>query len=169
MTRWQEGGQSSDRGPITGHKLHETSFVMTLARATEQWGGRQAGMSQKTGRWRSSNVGCSAQARFRQHCPLTICIWFGWVWQILYQYQTTRSKYLFWYWGEVPCLARLNNGCWSQTQCWLWPDSSQLLDGRPGIGREGINKIYDLILDAEIYHAAAFVMTMMDGIASVEF
>ena len=84
-------------------------------------------------------------------------------------YQITRSKYLFWYWGEVPCLARLNNGCWSQTQCWLWPDSSQLLDGRPGIGREGINKIYDLILDAEIYHAAAFVMTMMDGIASVEF
>ena len=52
MTRWQEGGQSSDRGPITGHKLHETSFVMTLARATEQWVGRQAGMSQKTGRWR---------------------------------------------------------------------------------------------------------------------
>ena len=39
----------------------------------------------------------------RQHCRLTICIWFGWVWQILYQ--TTRSKYLFWYWGEVPCLA----------------------------------------------------------------
>ena len=36
-------------------------------------------------------------------------------------------------------------------------------------GREGINKIYDLILDAEIYHAAAFVMTMKDGIASVEF
>ena len=72
MTRWQEGGQSSDRGPITGHKLHETSFVMTLARATEQWDGRQAGMSQKTGRWRSSNVGCSAQARFRQHCRLTI-------------------------------------------------------------------------------------------------
>ena len=26
----------------------------------------------------------------------------GWVWQI--QYQTTRSKYLFWYWNEVPCL-----------------------------------------------------------------
>ena len=25
---------------------------MTLARATEQWVGRQAGMSQKTGRWR---------------------------------------------------------------------------------------------------------------------
>ena len=64
--------------------------------------------------------------------------------------------------------ARPNVGC-GQTQCWLCPDSSQLLDGRPGIGREGINKIYDLILDAEIYHAAAFVMTMMDGIASVEF
>ena len=44
------------------------------------------------------------------------------------------------------------------------------ITGRPAsIGREGINKIYDLILDAEIYHAAAFVMTMMDGIASVEF
>ena len=66
----------------------------------------------------------------------------------------------------------------SQTQQWLLKPDSMLVvprlkpitvDGRPGIGREGINKIYDLILDAEIYHAAAFVMTMMDGIASVEF
>ena len=43
------------------------------------------------------------EAVHRQHCRFTICIWFGWVWQILYQ--TTRSKYLFWYWGEVPCLS----------------------------------------------------------------
>ena len=116
MTRWQEGGQSSDRGPITGHKLHETSFVMTLARATEQWVGRHPGMSQKTGRWRTSNVGCSAQARFRQHWCLAICIWFGWVWQILYRYQTlTVSDNKI----QISILILRRGALPSQTQQWL--------------------------------------------------
>ena len=64
----------------------------------------------------------------------------------------------------------------TEARCLAQPDSMLVvarlkpITGRPAsIGREGINKIYELILDAEIYHAAAFVMTMKDGIASVEF
>ena len=67
----------------------------------------------------------------RRHCRLAICKWVGWVWQI--QYHTTRSKHLFWYWGEVPCLVMsawlkdnkdstevINNEEMTWIRCWPW-------------------------------------------------
>ena len=40
---------------------------------------------------------------FRQHCRLSICCYFGWVWQIQNQKQTT-----IWWWDELACLPTSN-------------------------------------------------------------
>ena len=49
------------------------------------------------------------EAVHRQHCRFTICIWFGWVWQILYQ--TTRF--------QISILI-LRRGALSSGPWWWW-------------------------------------------------